>query len=55
MTEQEIKSICRLAVEHSRREFTPAEKEMLKQAVDQSRNMEELFAVAIASLGMGEN
>ena len=37
MTEQEIKAICRPAVELSRREFTPAEKEMLKQAVDQSK------------------
>ncbi len=30
------------------------EKEMLKMAVDQSRNLNELFAVAIASLGLGK-
>ncbi len=30
------------------------EKELLKAAIDQSRNWQELFAVAMASLGMGE-
>ena len=30
------------------------EKEVLKAAVDQSRNIQELLAVAMASLGMGK-
>ncbi len=55
MTEQEIKETCKYVIEHGKREFTENEKEILKAAVDQSRNLQELFAVAIASLGMGRN
>ncbi len=54
MTEQEIKEACKFVIEHGQRDFTEAEKELLKAAVDQSRNFQELFAVAIASLGMGK-
>ena len=53
MTEQEIKLLCKLVIEHGNRDFTEAEKEILKQAVDQSKNLNELMTVAIASLGMG--
>ena len=52
MTEQEVKALCKFVIEQGKRDFTEVEKEILKQAVDQSRNWEELFAVAIASLGM---
>jgi hypothetical protein len=55
MTEQEIKETCKYVIEHGKREFTENEKEILKAAVPQSRNLQELFAVAIASLGMGRN
>ena len=54
MTEQEIKEICKFMIEHGNRNFTDAEKEMLKTAVDQSRNMQELFTVAVTSMGMGK-
>ena len=54
MTEQEIKEACKFVIEHGQRDFTEAEKELLKAAVDQSRNFQELFAVVIASLGMGK-
>lgn len=54
MTEQEIKTLYKLVIEQGKRDFTDVDKEILKQAVDQSRNWEELFAVAIASLGMGK-
>ena len=54
MTEQGIKTLCKLVIEYGNREFTAEEKEMLKAAVDQSKNMRELFAVAIESLGMGK-
>lgn len=53
MTDQEIKEACKFVIEHGQRDFTEAEKEMLKAAVDQSKNLSELFAVAIASLGLG--
>ena len=54
MTDQEIKEACKFVIEHGQRDFTEAEKELLKTAVDQSRNLSELFAVAMASLGMGK-
>ena len=50
MTEQQIKQLCKLAIERSNRPFTEAEKELLKQAIDNARNWDELLAVAIASL-----
>lgn len=50
MTEQQIKSFCKLAVEKSRQPFTQPEKELLKQAIDAAQNWEELFALAIVSL-----
>ncbi len=37
MTEQEIKTLCKLVIEHGNRDFTEAEKELLKAAVDKSR------------------
>ena len=49
MTEEEIKAICKFIVENGKRNFTDAEKELIKQAIDQSRNWQELLAVAIAS------
>ena len=55
MTEQEIKETCKYIIEYGNREFTDNEKEILKAAVDRSRNLQELFTVAIASLGMGKN
>lgn len=54
MTEQQIKEPCKLVIEHGQRDFTDEEKEMLKAAIDQSRNWQELFTVAMASLGMGK-
>ena len=54
MTVQDIREACKLAIEHGNRKFTNVEKEALKAAVDQSRNLNELFAVALASLRMGK-
>lgn len=54
MTEQQIKEICKLVIEHGNRDFTDEEKTLLKAAVDQSRNWQELFNVAVASQGMGK-
>ena len=52
MNEQQIKLLCKLAIENSNRPFTDAEKELLKQAIDQARNWEDLFAVALSTLGI---
>ena len=52
MTEQQIKLLCKMAVERSSRPLTKEQKEMLKQAIDKAKNWDELLAVAIASLNM---
>ena len=49
MTEEQIKLISKWIIENSSRPFTASEREALKQAVDDSRNWEELIAVAILS------
>lgn len=54
MTDQQIKELCKLVIEHGQRDFSDEEKTLLKAAVDQSRNWQELLAVAITSLGIGK-
>ena len=48
MTEERIKLLCKLAVENSKKPLTNAEKEVLKQAIDDPKTVEDLFTVAIA-------
>lgn len=43
MTEKEIKSICKLAVENNNKPLTELEKELFKQAIDASKNWAELL------------
>ena len=43
MTEDQIKKICKFLIENSNRRITDIEKELLKTAVDQSRNWQELI------------
>ena len=48
MTEEELaKSISKFLIENRTRNLTDIEKELLKQAVDQSRNWQELIAVVM--------
>lgn len=49
MTEQQIKFLCKWAVENSNRPLTDAEKEILKQAIDNAKNIEDLLAIALSS------
>lgn len=53
MTEEQIKLFCRLAIENSPRPLTDFEREVLKQAVDNSRNWEELMLAVITALRLG--
>ena len=48
MTEERIKLLCKLAVENSKKPLTNVEKEVLKQAIDEAKTVEDLFTVAIA-------
>ena len=47
MTEQEIKFICKQLVEHGNKPLTNTEKELIKQAIDKSKNLNELLTVAL--------
>ena len=49
MTEEQIKFLCKWLIENSSQPLTDLEKEMLKQAVDSSKNWEELITVAFIS------
>ena len=49
MTEQQIKFLCKWAVENSKRPLTKAEKEILKQAIDNAKNIEDLLAIALSA------
>ncbi len=50
MTEQEIKSLCKWLVKNSNHPLSDKEKEVIKQAIDDAKNIEELTAVAVAML-----
>ena len=52
MNEQQIKLLCKFAIKNSNRPFTSVEKELLKQAVDNANNWEELIAIALSTLGI---
>lgn len=49
MTEEQIKLLCKLAVEYSAKPLNDTEKEFLKQAIDSSKSWQELLEVAILS------
>ena len=50
MNEKELKEYCKLAVDHTRQNLSDTQKEIIKQAIDKSHNMQELLAVAIAKM-----
>ncbi len=50
MNEEQIKLLCKLAVEYGNRPLSHDEKELVNQAIDQSKDWEELFSIALASL-----
>ena len=55
MSEEQLKFLCKYVVDNGNRPFTKEEKEVLKQAIDDAQNMQQLFEVALASLEMGKN
>ncbi len=50
MNEQQIKLLCKLAIENSKRPFTDVEKELLKQAIDRAKSWDDLFVIALSTL-----
>ena len=53
MTEEQIKFLCKLMVENSNRPLTQPQKELIKQAIDDSRNPFEMIAAILALLPKG--
>ena len=50
MTEEQIKLLCKLAIENSRKQLTNAQNETLNQAIDESKTVEDMFTVAMTKL-----
>lgn len=50
MTEYQIQELCKFLIENGNRKLTKEEKEVLKKAVDESHNVNELMQVAVAGL-----
>lgn len=50
MTEQEIKAICKLAVDNSNHPLTDSDKELLKQVIDKAQHPVEILAALSAIL-----
>ena len=49
MTEEQVKFLCKWLIDNTSRPLSEQEKEVLKQAVDSSKNWEELITVALLS------
>lgn len=49
LEQQQIKFLCKWAVENSNRPLADAEKEILKQAIDNAKNIEDLLAIALSA------
>jgi len=43
MNEEQLKAVCKFLVENGNRNLSDIEKALLKQAIEQSRNWQELF------------
>lgn len=49
MEEKAFKEMCKWAVDHGNHPLTQQQKEVLKNAIEQSKTLKELFIVAMAS------
>ncbi len=48
MTEKEIKSLCKWAIDNGNRPLSDTEKELAKKAIEESKSIEELVLTALA-------
>lgn len=48
MNEEQLKFLCKWAIQNSNRPLTDIEKELLKQAVDNAKSIEDLLSIALA-------
>lgn len=52
MTEEQIKLLCKLAVESYQKPLTVWQKETIKHAIDEAKTIEELLAVMLTVLSV---
>lgn len=50
MTEEQIKTLCKMVVDNSYRPLTVSEKELIKQAIDAANTPQEMIESVIAIL-----
>ena len=50
MTEEQVKFLCKWIVDNSNRSLTEFEKELIKQAIDNSNNPQEMVAAVLILL-----
>lgn len=50
MTEDQIKALCKWAVDNGKRPFTQVEKEAIKETIDQAQNAYELLIIALSAI-----
>lgn len=50
MTEEQVKFLCKWIVDNSNRPLNELEKELIKQAIDNSKNPQEMIASILALL-----
>lgn len=55
MTEHQVKEITKWFIDNSNRPLSKEDKEIIKQAVDQSESMGELNLVLVEALSVGKN
>ena len=55
MTEEQIKTLCKWIIDNGNRPLSDSEKELIKQAIDKAKNVEELTTVAIATIKLTES
>lgn len=52
MTEQDVKFLCKWAIENGQRQLTPAEKELLKKGIDDAKSFQDFLAVVLAAMAI---
>lgn len=50
MTEEQIKTLCKIAVENSNRPLSDVQKELIKQAIDRAKTPTEMVVSILALL-----
>lgn len=54
MREEQLKFLCKWIIDNGNRPLSDKEKELIKQAIDKAKNVDELTAVAVARIKLTE-